>query len=110
MEQVTGFDVIQHYFSSNLYAKHMVIKDGFEVSSHKHNFDHLSILSSGCVILEVDGEQSTHYSPTVIEIKAGKTHKIQAVNGDAVWFCIHGIADGEVNSDNIDDVLIKKKD
>lgn len=100
------FDVIQHHFSANLYAKHMVIKDGCEVSSHKHSFDHLSILAQGCVILEVDGEQSTHYAPAVIEIKAGLEHKITAVNGDCTWFCIHGVTDADEQT--IDDVLIQK--
>ena len=105
---MNGFEVIAHHFSSGVYAKQVIIKEGFEILSHKHTFDHLSILSSGIAIVEVDGESQTYYAPAVIEIKAGEVHKIEAINGPAVWFCIHG-TDGEYDESNIDDVLIQEK-
>ena len=102
------FDVISHSFMGGTYAKKMLIHDGCEVVSHQHHFDHLSILAKGCVIIEVDGAQSTHYAPAELEIKAGQTHKITAVNGDVIWYCIHAITDEDLDHDTIDDVLIQK--
>jgi len=102
------FEVINHSFIGGTYAKKMLIHDGCEVMSHQHHFDHLSILAQGCVIIEVEGEQSVHYAPAEITIKAGQHHKITAINGAAVWYCIHAIADEDTDHDNIDDVLIQK--
>jgi len=104
-------DVVKHHFIGGLYCKHMVIPEDHTVVSHKHNFDHMSILVSGCVIVEVDGEQSTHYSPAVINIQAGKAHSVTPVNGPAVWMCIHNVDElGDVDSLTVDGKLIMDDD
>lgn len=96
---------VEHYFSDGLYCKMMIIADGSEVVSHKHNYDHLSVLAKGCAIVEVDDEQYTFYAPSIINIKKGKRHSVRPVNGDAVWLCIH--ATDETDADKIDEVLIQ---
>lgn len=79
---------IEHHFSTGLYArKHEVKKGGF-VQTHKHNYDHMSILAQGRALVTVDFQTRELVAPAVIEIKAGKTHRITAVE-DLVWFCIH---------------------
>lgn len=100
-------EVIGHHFAGGVYAKAMRIPEDFEVVSHKHNYDHLSILAEGCVIVEVDGKQETYWSPAVIEIKAGAEHSVTPVNGPALWYCVHSTdcADPE----KVDQVLIKLK-
>ena len=48
------FDLkIQHHFSDGIYAKKMEIPKDHYVVSHKHTYDHLSILASGRVLVEV---------------------------------------------------------
>ena len=94
-------EVVSHHFSGEVYAKHVRIKDGHYVATHKHKFDHMSILASGCVIVEADNERKTYYSPSVIEIKAGVAHSVIAVNGDAEWFCIHAIQ-SDIDQDDIE--------
>lgn len=96
---------IRHYFSDGVYAKRMHLKAGYYVPTHKHIYDHLSILAKGKAIVEVDGVCTTYEAPTCIEIKAGKTHTITALE-DITWFCIH--ATDEKNVDTIDESYIVK--
>lgn len=102
----TGFNVQAHHFIGGVYAKEVIIDDGFEVKQHVHKFDHMSVLVEGCAIVWQGDEQKTYYAPSVIEIKAGIEHSVQAVNGKVVWLCIH--ATNEVDSEKVDEVLIDK--
>lgn len=100
-------EVISHHFGGGIYCKLMRIKEDHEVVSHKHNYDHLSMLFSGCVIVEADGVQKTYWSPDVIEIKAGIDHSVIAVNGPAIWGCTHATDCTDVSK--VDEVLIQKR-
>jgi len=97
-------EVIQHHFVGGLYAKEMRIAENAEVTSHRHVYDHLSVLAKGCVIVSADGVQQTYYAPAVIKIKAGVNHSVRPVNGDAHWLCIHRTDCDDVNQ--VDQVLI----
>jgi quercetin dioxygenase-like cupin family protein len=102
--QVIG--VIGHHFAGGTYLKEMKIRDGACVQQHRHEFDHQSYLVSGCVIVEVDGEQETYYAPRAIPIPAHKQHSVTPVNGDAVWLCIWRTDVTDI--DSVDEVLIEK--
>ncbi|MFA5921161.1 MAG: aspartyl/asparaginyl beta-hydroxylase domain-containing protein [Methylococcaceae bacterium] len=105
-------DIIQHHFigggehESEVYLKEMRIADGFEVVSHKHLFDHISLLTRGSVIVEADGIKTVHYAPDYIFIKKGINHSVTPVNSDAKWYCVH-ITD-ESDETKVDDVLIQE--
>jgi quercetin dioxygenase-like cupin family protein len=96
---------IEHYFSGREYARKMVLPAGHQADTHRHNFDHLSILASGIARVTVDGETTQHIGPECLAIRAGAVHHIEAVTG-IVWFCIH--ATGETDPDKIDHELIKE--
>jgi quercetin dioxygenase-like cupin family protein len=97
---------IIHHFSSGVYAKQMTLPAGFTAVSHSHEFDHMSILAQGKVLVKTDDSEVVEYSaPTVVTIKAGVNHAIHALE-DASWFCIH--ATEETDEEHIDEVLIKK--
>lgn len=103
---ITGLNVQAHHFIGGVYAKEVIIDDGFEVQQHAHTFDHMSVLVEGCAIVWQGDTQETYFAPAVIEIKAGIEHSVQAVNGRVVWLCIH--ATEECDKDKVDDVLIGK--
>ena len=94
---------IQHHFSDGLYAKQMVIPKGFKAYSHKHEYSHLSILSSGSAKVATDKGEAIYHAPACIEISAGVNHEIEALT-DVSWFCIH--ATTETDAGNVDAVLI----
>lgn len=96
--------MIKHHFSSGLYAKETVFPKGSQLVQHKHNYDHLSILAKGKVVVVVDDKEEVIEAPACIEIKADKHHGVLALE-DCVWFCIH--ATSETDADKVDEVLIK---
>lgn len=96
----------QHFFSEKIYAKQMKLPKGHFAVSHKHNYDHLSILASGIAEVTTDTETRQYTAPSCIEIKAGVEHTIVAIT-DVCWFCVHNTTETDVNK--IDEVLIDRK-
>jgi quercetin dioxygenase-like cupin family protein len=103
-----SFDIkktIIHHFSDNVYARQMSLPKGYKVDTHKHNYDHLSILSNGTALVITDGEPTTYTAPACINIEKDKVHEIYALE-DMTWFCIHSTE--EKDTSKIDKVLIKE--
>ena len=95
--------MIQHHFSSGVYAKETRIPAGFVLVQHAHKHDHLSILASGSVELVVDGVKSVVHAPSCLTIAAGKHHGIKSLT-DVVWYCVH--ATDCVDENEVDETLI----
>ena len=95
--------MIQHYFSSGVYAKETRIPAGFVLVQHAHKHDHLSILASGSVELVVDGVKSVVHAPSCLTIAAGKHHGIKSLT-DVVWYCVH--ATNCTDENEVDETLI----
>lgn len=81
--------VIEHHFGGKVYAKETRIPAGLRLDQHRHNFDHLSILASGSVVVSVDGVDTQHDAPKCMVIEAGKSHSVTSLT-DTVWYCVHG--------------------
>lgn len=96
-----------HHFSAGVYAKQMSLPKGHMAVSHKHSYDHLSILATGVVTVQADGASRIYRAPACIEIKAGVEHAITALE-DVTWFCIH--ATDETDPEKVDRVLIQQED
>lgn len=99
--------MIEHHFSSGVYAKETRISAGSWLVQHAHLHDHLSILASGSVELIVDGKTSILNAPACLTIEAGKHHGVKSLT-DVVWYCIHA-TDCE-DEDEIDKALIASPD
>jgi len=100
-------EVISHHFSSGVYCKLVRIPNEYTVQSHKHKFDHMSMLISGNVVVETETTQQAYSAdkgPVIIEIKAGISHAITSFDGDAMWACIH--ATDWTDESTIDEVLV----
>jgi quercetin dioxygenase-like cupin family protein len=96
----------KHFFSDGLYAKQMSLPKGYEAISHAHNYNHLSLLAAGKVIVRTDDSVSEYTAPACIEISAGVHHSITALE-NVVWYCIH--ATDAADPSEVDEVLIKKE-
>ena len=99
--------MIEHYFSSGVYAKESRIPAGHVLVQHSHKHDHLSILASGSVEIAVDGKTSVINAPACFTIEANKHHGVKTLT-DAVWYCIH--ATDCTDENEIDDTLIQPAD
>lgn len=105
-ESFAGLGIgIEHHFTGGVYAKETHIPAGVELTQHIHDFDHLSILACGTVVVDVDGVCSTYQAPAAITILAGLKHTVQAIS-DVVWFCIH--ATNETEPEFVDEEIILK--
>lgn len=96
---------VVHHFSQGMYAKRMVLKEGFAIGTHKHTFTHMSILAKGVARVEANGESKVYEAGECIEIAANIEHRIFALE-DIVWFCIH--ATSVTDPELIDETLIAK--
>jgi quercetin dioxygenase-like cupin family protein len=90
-------DQITEAASKNLLSTHSFggiealiwrLNKGMFVPKHVHNHDHMSILISGKILLDIEGIISEIHAGEVIEVKAGKSHVITALE-DIVWACLH---------------------
>jgi quercetin dioxygenase-like cupin family protein len=96
---------VNHYFSDNVYIKQMECPAGYTVDTHKHKYDHLSILSKGTALVTIDDKPTMYTAPACINIEKNKTHTIVALE-DIVWFCIHSTEERDMSK--IDKVLIRE--
>lgn len=93
--------MIKHHFSAGgVYAREQTLQAGQEVEKHVHGYDHLSYLGQGRALVDVEGELQILDAPCMLEIKAGKKHRIQALT-DITWLCIHSeaIADPDIDKE-----------
>ena len=66
---------------------------------HKHNHDHVTLLISGKVLVEVDGFEPTEFvGPTFIIVDKDHHHKFTALSDNVLYFCVFALRDldGEV--------------
>ena len=93
--------MIKHHFSAGgVYAREQTLLTGQVVEKHVHDYDHLSYLGAGHASVDIDGELYVLHGPCMLEIKAGKKHRIQALT-DITWLCIHSeaIADPDIEKE-----------
>ena len=87
-------------FFGNIWVRqHNLPKKGGVIEGHKHHFDHVSLLTSGKVKVEVEGHCPKEFvAPTFIVIKKEHEHKITALEDNTVWYCVFALrdVDGEV--------------
>lgn len=102
LEMLDGLTV--HHFSDGLYAKEMHIPAGMAVLKHTHDYNHLSVLAKGKVVVLRGEEMEIIEGPACLDIEAGLIHGVKAIT-DCVWFCIH--ATDEKDASKVDEVLIK---
>jgi quercetin dioxygenase-like cupin family protein len=87
---------------SNVYIRMMTFKKtGDEEQGHCHPFDHASLLSTGALRVEVEGEVKDFTAPAVILIKADAHHQLTALQDNTVVSCVHALRTGE----RIEDIL-----
>jgi quercetin dioxygenase-like cupin family protein len=104
VEQITHKEVeIGHYFAGGVYAKQMTIAKDCKIPTHKHVYDHLSILAKGRVQVTVSRETVEYVAPAAIEIKRDLVHTLTAME-DSVWYCIH--ATEETDPESADKTII----
>lgn len=88
-------------FFGNIWVRsHYMHKAGFtNGGGHTHNFDHVTLLAVGSVLVEVEGfEPKEFVAPTFITIEKEHKHKFTALTDGVVYYCVFAMrdSDGEV--------------
>jgi hypothetical protein len=90
------------YFGNIWVRQNTLFKAGDFAQGHKHHFDHVSMLISGKVQVEVDGFEPTEFTaPTFIVIKKELQHKFTALEDNSAWFCVFALRDVDGNVTDI---------
>jgi quercetin dioxygenase-like cupin family protein len=78
--------------SSNVFVRVMNFEHSGDVEmGHSHSFDHLTLLSSGSIQVDVNGVSSEFVAPHLVFIKKNTVHKITALTDNTVVSCIHAL-------------------
>jgi hypothetical protein len=94
---------------SNVYVRQMLFANAGDVErGHSHCFDHLSLLASGSVLCNVNGQETEFSSPAMIFIKKDLMHEFVALEGNTLIYCIHALRDGPNVGDIIDPDSVPK--
>lgn len=83
------------YFG-NIWVRQNVLALAGQTSGegHYHHFDHVSLLASGCVRVEVEGFEPKEFeAPTFIIIKKEYLHKFTALTNNCLWYCVFALRD-----------------
>ena len=73
---------------------------------HTHQFDHLTLLAAGSLMVTVEGVTTNFSAPHMIYIHKDKNHKLVALAADTVAYCIHALRDGTQVEDIIDPTMV----
>ena len=87
------------YFG-NIWVRQNVLElVGEAYDGHEHKFDHVTLLVSGKVSVELAGSDAKEFTaPTFIVIRKEHKHKITALVDGTVYYCVFALRDlnGEV--------------
>ena len=93
---------IEEGFHGGKYARrYRLAKAGDRSHSHRHTFDHHTILCARFAVYE-DGDGWREYEPgTLLVIEAGKWHQFEAMEDEATYICTHQLRkpDGSILTD-----------
>jgi quercetin dioxygenase-like cupin family protein len=79
---------------SNLWLRQMVFKNAGDANDgHEHNYDHVTLLTTGSVRVHVEGKATDFVAPQMIYIIKGKSHFIEALEDNTIAFCVHALRD-----------------
>ena len=85
-------------FFGNIWVRQNVLDANEAFNGHEHKFDHVTLLVSGKVSVEIEGHEPKEFTaPTFIVIRKEHQHKITAVEDGTVYYCVYALRnlDGE---------------
>lgn len=92
---------------ANIFARQIHFQNAGDTEvGHKHEFDHLTLVAKGKVLVTVNGEASEFTAPTMIYIRAELIHEITALTDNSVMYCIHGLRDSQKSGDILDPATV----
>lgn len=98
----------KHYCVGGVYVKELFLEHiGDKVRSHKHAYDHLSLVAAGRVRVTVDGQVTDYPARSAVKVEAGKEHMIEALEPHSLWYCIHSVPEDLRGEDVLDAQVVR---
>ena len=95
-----GSQLFEMGYFGNIWVRQNVLpKAGDSAGGHKHKFDHISLLTSGKIKIEIEGKEPKEFTaPTFIVVRKEQKHKITALEDNTIYYCVFALRDldGEV--------------
>lgn len=86
----------------NLWVRQMAFENvGDRNEGHTHDYDHLTLLASGSVKVDVEGHITHYDAPQMIFIAAGKRHFLESTKPNTVAYCVHALRNAESEDSEI---------
>jgi homogentisate 1,2-dioxygenase len=102
---LTDFKIVDNVFVKLHYFPH---KNDTHYG-HAHEFDHITLLSSGSVKMVHDKGEAEFKAPHLIVTPKGIRHQFTALEPNTVFCCIHAIRDGsEVDGIASQDITLEQ--
>jgi quercetin dioxygenase-like cupin family protein len=93
---------------ANVYSRMMHFEKNGDIEiGHKHQFDHLTLLASGSLKVNIEGQESIFKAPHMIYIHKDKIHELTALEDNTVAYCIHALRD-QYTGEILDPSMIPK--
>ena len=90
------------YFGNIWVRQSTLTNVGDTAGGHKHHFDHVTLLVSGKVSVEVEGKEPQEFiAPTFLIMRKDLKHKMTALVPNTAYYCVFALRDldGEVIGD-----------
>ena len=78
-----------------VWIRMMVFNKGDIHAGHKHNHNHITLLSSGKLKITVEGKTTEHTAPTMVFIHKDNNHELESLEDKTVACCIHAVREKE---------------
>lgn len=89
-------NVFQMGYFGNIWVRSHVFKKTGDTNGggHYHYFDHVTLVISGGVLVEVDGfEPKEFWAPKFIVIDKNHKHKFTALKDNTIYYCVFALRD-----------------
>lgn len=100
---------IRHYFSHGLYAREITVPKNTVAIGAVHRVDNLVVLSSGQLLLAVEGGPDEIEAPCTLLCKAGTKNAVVALNEDVVWTNFFPNPTNETDVDKLVEMFFEAK-
>ena len=92
---------------ANLFSRMMHFKKKGDIEQgHTHTFDHLTLLASGSLLVDVNGVKTEFSAPHMIYINKDVKHELTALEDNTIAYCIHALRNGHKVDDIVDPSMI----
>jgi hypothetical protein len=86
------------YYGNIWVRMHHYDKAGQIHKGHKHHFDHVTLVTNGKVLCEVEGHAAKEFAaPTFITIAKDRMHNFTALEDNTTYFCLFAMRDLDGN-------------